>query len=47
MVSDKEKWATIKEIIDAMQAMDEANRQFLLGYVAGVCARVEEAAAGA
>lgn len=43
MVSDKEKWLAIKEIIDAMQQMDEAQRQFLLGYAAGVTARAEQA----
>ena len=43
MVTDLEKWTAIKEIIDAMQTMNEAQRQFLLGYVAGVAARTEEA----
>lgn len=43
MVNDKEKWLAIKEIIDAMQQMDEAQRQFLLGYAAGATARVEQA----
>lgn len=43
MVDDKQRWAMVKEIIDAMQTMDEAKRQFILGYMAGVTASAEEA----
>lgn len=42
-MDDKQRWAAIKEIIDAMQLMDEGNRQFILGYMAGVTASAQAA----
>ena len=44
-MSEQEKKVEIKEIIGAMLEMPEAQKQFLLGYAAGVAARKAEAEA--
>lgn len=41
-MSEQEKKVEIKEIIGAMLEMPEAQKQFLLGYAAGVAARKAE-----
>ena len=42
-MSEQEKKVEIKEIIGAMLEMPEAQKQFMLGYAAGVAARKAEA----
>ena len=44
-MSENEKKVEIKEIIGAMLEMPEAQKQFLLGYAAGVAAKAAAAAA--
>lgn len=41
-MSEQEKKVEIKEIIGAMLDMDEAQKQFILGYTAGLAAKKAE-----
>ena len=41
-MSEQEKKIEIKEIIGAMMELPEAQKQFLLGYAAGVAAKKAE-----
>lgn len=45
-MTDLEKRIILKEIIESMNEMGENERQFLLGYVAGVSARRQAEEAG-
>lgn len=41
-MTDQEKREALKDIIAAMLAMEDPEKQFMLGYIAGASARVDK-----